>query len=153
MINGRKGDGFAPHRSTFLIITPPVRNHMIVVSHQIRRPGAPESMCGTGEKPYRFVRVYGNQNPEIFPSPTKRAGVHYAPRQSGYTRNDAFKLGCTIRVDFATEQVSFAYPGRTVGGADGRRSKRGRGRVSSLATVVCVERVSRCSDSSNHLGA
>ena len=131
---------------------PRVVKHMIIGRRQVRRLEPPQPTSGTCDKPCRFVRLCGNQNLEVFRHLPKRQDVTLQ-RQSGYTRNDAFKLCSTIRVDFATEQVSFAYPGRTVGGADGRRSKRGRGRVSSLATVVCVERVSRCSDSSNHLGA
>ena len=65
----------------------PAAKHMIVVRRQVRRPGLPQPLRGTCDKPCRFARLCGNQNPEVFRHLPKRAGSH-AYRQSGYTLSE-----------------------------------------------------------------
>jgi hypothetical protein len=49
--------------------------HMIVVTRQVRRPALPQPMRDTCGKPCRFVRLYGNQDLEVFRHLPQRGGA------------------------------------------------------------------------------
>lgn len=69
------------------VATAHVTKHMIVGRRQVRRPGLPQPMSGTCDKPCRFVRSCGNQNLDVFRHLPKRQDVK-PQRQSGYTLSE-----------------------------------------------------------------